>query len=399
MLSDKLYQNTACNTLIDVTDKPGNDHLHDDVDDDDDDDDCFFLDEDDDSDDIPDYEYPDYEDPAYVDFDGDGISDYVMDEDDDNDGILDLEDFEDHLDFFEANGDGIPDVEDEDDDNDGIPDLEDPDHPASLPAPRPDVPDSNEVKNSKLDLRNYFPETWLFDLVELDSNGEKIFSLEAPHTITTWVAETVCTDVLNGAQVSEKANLLVTQDFFADINMPYSIKRGEQFPLNVSIFNTIDQKLPMKITLQASEQFKAGQSEESICLLPQDNAIKSFVVKAKELHQVNITIEAKIDSAENPGCNDNLGTAEGYKDTIRKSIEVRPEGFPVEKVDSEFVCRKQADTETVLDLNALVLPGETKLVEDSERAWITVTGDIMAPALSNLERLLQLPTGCGEQVN
>merc|ERR1712038_2052098 len=32
-----------------------------------------------------------------------------------------------------------------------------------------------------------------------------------------------------------------------------------------------------------------------------------------------------------------------------------------------------------------------------ERAWTTVTGDIMAPALSNLERLLQQPTGCGEQ--
>ena len=88
---------------------------------------------------------------------------------------------------------------------------------------RPAASGPLEVKKPKLDLRNYFPETWLFDLVELDTNGESILPLKAAHTITTWIAETVCTDSINGAQVSEKAKLLVTQDFFADINMPYSI--------------------------------------------------------------------------------------------------------------------------------------------------------------------------------
>ena len=109
---------------------------------------------------------------------------------------------------------------------------------------RPAASGPLEIRRPKVDLRNYFPETWLFNLVELDSNGETTLPLEAPHTITTWVAETVCTDTINGAQVSEEANLLVTQDFFADLNMPYSIKRGEKFPLNVSVFNTIEHKLP-----------------------------------------------------------------------------------------------------------------------------------------------------------
>merc|ERR1711963_646092 len=36
-------------------------------------------------------------------------------------------------------------------------------------------------------------------------------------------------------------------------------------------------------------------------------------------------------------------------------------------------------------------------VEDSERAWVYVTGDIMAPALENVGNLVRLPTGCGEQ--
>ena len=49
-------------------------------------------------------------------------------------------------------------------------------------------------------------------------------------------------------------------------------------------------------------------------------------------------------------------------------------------------------------MDALTLPGD--MVEDScVYAWITVTGDIMAETLFNLEKLLRLPCGCGEQVS
>jgi hypothetical protein len=169
----------------------------------------------------------------------------------------------------------------------------------------------SEIKKPKLELRNYFPETCMFDLVELDTNGEKTLALEAPHTITTWIAETMCIDNVNGAQVSKNANLLVTQDFFADIVMPYSVKRGEKFPLNISVFNTIDQKLPMTINLKKSQQFKVGRQEQSLCLQPQDNQIQSFAVKAKELHEVNITVEAKIST---PTMRDAMTTLERLMD-------------------------------------------------------------------------------------
>ena len=37
------------------------------------------------------------------------------------------------------------------------------------------------------------------------------------------------------------------------------------------------------------------------------------------------------------------------------------------------------------------------MVKGSARAWIAVTGDIMAPALANLDKLVTTPYGCGEQ--
>lgn len=43
-----------------------------------------------------------------------------------------------------------------------------------------------------------------------------------------------------GLGVAKPAGLLVSQDFFAELRLPYSVKRGESFPLNVTIFNYID---------------------------------------------------------------------------------------------------------------------------------------------------------------
>ena len=43
-----------------------------------------------------------------------------------------------------------------------------------------------------------------------------------------------------GLGVAKPAALLVSQDFFAELRLPYSVKRGERFPLNVTVFNYID---------------------------------------------------------------------------------------------------------------------------------------------------------------
>merc|ERR1711860_86429 len=39
-----------------------------------------------------------------------------------------------------------------------------------------------ESEGPEIDLRNYFPETWLFDLVDLDANGKHSMDVEAPDT-------------------------------------------------------------------------------------------------------------------------------------------------------------------------------------------------------------------------
>merc|ERR1719347_1683526 len=112
-----------------------------------------------------------------------------------------------------------------------------------------------------------------------------------------------------------------------------------------------------------------------------------------DIGKVNITVRAIIDNSVE-GCTKVPESVEGFTDTLVKPLLVKPEGFPVEKVESDFKCieDKQRDSFTLPELK---LP--SNLVKRSERAWVEITGDIMAPALENVGNLVRLPTGCGEQ--
>lgn len=46
---------------------------------------------------------------------------------------------------------------------------------------------------------------------------------------------------------------------------------------------------------------------------------------------------------------------------------------------------------------SLPLPPAGELVSGSDRAYVTVVGDVMGPALSNIANLLRMPYGCAEQ--
>ncbi len=232
--------------------------------------------------------------------------------------------------------------------------------------------------------------------MELDAAGDAYLDVFAPHTVTEWVAEAFCTNTKSSLAVSNKSTLLVSQDFFVDVGLPYSVKRGEILHVNVTTFNKVETALPIKLSLAQSDEYNIRDADSrNVCLDGQRNQLEIFKVEAKVLGEVNITAKAEITdevSSDSESSCTSAGGSKGYTDAVRKSIIVKPEGLPKEKIQSAFQCLDLERTEFTLDLS---LPDD--LVEGSERAWIKVSGDIMAPSLNNLERLLDMPTGCGEQ--
>ena len=233
-----------------------------------------------------------------------------------------------------------------------------------------------KVEAPTVELRNYFPETWLFDLISLDDEGKNSIDLNAPDTVTTWIGDAFCTSEETGVVVADRASFVVDQDFFVDLKMPFSIKRGEVFPINVTAFNKLNMKsLPLKLTVLESDDLKLGGEEREICLEAQDSQTQSFSIKAKELQEVNVTVQAKIESFK--GCQID-GDSEGITDKVQKPIQVKPEGFPIEEVTSEFLCRKTADEDdSIIEFGQVELPDESNLVPGSARGFISVTGEFI----------------------
>ena len=78
-------------------------------------------------------------------------------------------------------------------------------------------------------------------------------------------------------------------------------------------------------------------------------------------------------------------------------IEIEHVGFSTTSQSSgEFkIWRKDSDAQTYSDLVKLDIPSNA--IQGSESGEVVVVGDVMGPTLKNLDKLLKLPFGCGEQ--
>ncbi|CAI9612659.1 unnamed protein product, partial [Staurois parvus] len=84
---------------------------------------------------------------------------------------------------------------------------------------------------------------------------------------------------------------------------------------------------------------------------------------------------------------------QGSSDTIIKPLIVQPGGVLQDKSYSSMLCNQDGDSKT----ENIFLRIPENILKESERAYVTVVGDLMGTALDNLERLLAMPYGCGEQ--
>nr|XP_048300273.1 alpha-2-macroglobulin [Myodes glareolus] len=260
-------------------------------------------------------------------------------------------------------------------------------------------PTENFLKGSespKETIRKYFPETWIWDLVVVDSTGITEKELTVPDSITEWKAGALCLSNDTGLGLSPVVSFQAFQPFFVELTMPYSVIRGEAFTLKATVLNYLQNCIRVVVQLEASPDFLTApvekqQKSHCICLNERHNV--SWVVTPKSLGNVKFTVSAEaLNSLKLCGNEVPVVPERGKKDTIIKSVLVEPEGLENEVTLNSLHC---PTGDEVSEKITLKLPPD--VVKDSARASVTVLGDILGSALQNIQDLLMMPYGCGEQ--
>ncbi|XP_010573752.1 PREDICTED: ovostatin-like [Haliaeetus leucocephalus] len=245
-------------------------------------------------------------------------------------------------------------------------------------------------------VRKFFPETWIWDLVHTDSRGEVNVFYTIPDTITEWKASAFCVQDDAGFGISSPVSLTAFQPFFVELTLPYSVIRGEKFNLIANVFNYLNECIQISAILAKSGDYKAEiLSPEGNTARVCANERKTYIwaVNPHKLGEVKFTITAEAKLNSRGTVNSTSPEEETIRrDTLIRTLLVEPEGIKKELTQSSLVCTKGI---TISEPVSLSLP--RNLVQGSARAYFSVIGDILGTALRNMENLLHMPYGCGEQ--
>lgn len=230
-------------------------------------------------------------------------------------------------------------------------------------------------------VRQFFPETWIWGETLTDQSGRATLVYEAPDSITTWDLRAVAMSADKGLGIGE-ASLVVFQPFFLQADLPYSAIRGEEFPVKIALCNYLDRPQEIQVQLEKDSWFELLDADTSVVTVAAgDVGSAEFRIRPKSIGTQLLKVSAR--SAE-------------AADAVIKSMIVEPEGLARETLVNTVVPAGQSRTLELL-LPNLLEAGVASIVPDSARAYVAVTGSLLAQAVEGLDQLLAMPFGCGEQ--
>lgn len=239
-------------------------------------------------------------------------------------------------------------------------------------------------------VRKHFPETWVWLDSHMSSKVRQDFEVTVPDSITSWVASAfVISEDLGLGLTTAPAELQAFQPFFIYLNLPYSVIRGEEFALEVIIFNYLKEATKVIVLIEESDSFDILMSSSDIndtiyrqnVVVPSEDGITlHFPIKPTCLGEIPFTVKAASHAAS---------------DTVTQTVLVKAEG--IEKSYSQSILLDLTDNKVQTIQRTLNFSFPHDTVNGSERVQITAVGDILGPSINGLASLIRLPYGCGEQ--
>ncbi|KAK7071374.1 endopeptidase inhibitor activity protein [Halocaridina rubra] len=152
--------------------------------------------------------------------------------------------------------------------------------------------------------------------------------LNLPDTITEWVGKAVCVHPEKGLGVSQQAAITTFTPFFSDLTLPPSVKRGEILPVKISVFNYLDESLPIRVILEPSSEYEIVEDpaaratqlaleagHRSSCIPKQDKVVHTIKIRPLVIGDVNLTVRAFVDELFPEACGPEYVISKRYFNT------------------------------------------------------------------------------------
>ncbi|XP_070776881.1 CD109 antigen-like [Enoplosus armatus] len=182
--------------------------------------------------------------------------------------------------------------------------------------------------------------------------------------------------------------LSVSKDFSLSLDVPSHLIRGEEIVLEVNVINHLEHDIEVILLLAQSEAFEfvlADRGDVSVVnaqkltLGSHVSASALFPIRPVALGEMEISVDAI--SAE-------------ASDSLVWRVLVKPGG--VEQSYSETLFLELAPVKHN-NSRSVSFSFPPDVVPGSQRAHVALVGDILVLSVRNLDSLVQMPIGCGEQ--
>ncbi|XP_061599290.1 CD109 antigen [Cololabis saira] len=182
--------------------------------------------------------------------------------------------------------------------------------------------------------------------------------------------------------------LTVSKDFSLSLAVPPHLIRGEEIVLEIKVINHLEHDIEVIVLLAQSEAFNfvlmdrkdvSVINAQKLTIGSHASASALFPIRPLALGEMEISVDAV--SAE-------------ASDALVRRVLVKPEG--VEQSFSQTLFLELAP-EKNNNSKSISISFPPRVVPGTHRAHVALVGDILALSIHNLDSLVQVPVGCGEQ--
>ncbi|XP_044316037.1 CD109 antigen [Drosophila rhopaloa] len=237
-------------------------------------------------------------------------------------------------------------------------------------------------------------DTWLFLNISAGSDGRNSIHRRIPSEMTSWVVSAFALDPVNGLGLSApNGKMEAYKEFFITTELPYSIKRDELIAIPFVVHNNRESDLNVEVTFYNSAlDFDFPQLDPKATNQPKVELYRrrSLQVPGKSARSVSFIVTPKRVGSLLVKA---MAASSQAGDTVEQNLLVEHPGA-TERVNRGFLFELNSNAQNRRNIT-IAVPRNS--IPESTRIEVSAVGDLVGSLVGNLDNLILLPTGCGEQ--